>query len=212
MRRAYYEGSRQASVPPSPQSSRNLTIVMAVVIVFLVAGVGAAYSVGLFSTGGLTHKQTTASGLSSTTSVSASSSATSMPPGCVLTKTVSDQGYSVEVFVSNSTKVGGKVCIGIVVQNVSGGAPVAQGITQQLNITDSSGRSVTVLAPAVTVNGTLQQGHFVAGNGVWDSSVAYSGITPQAGTYHLTVGVKIPASGSNAAVELTAETDFLLTS
>lgn len=134
-----------------------------------------------------------------------------MPPGCALTTTVSDQGYSVDVYLSNSTKVGGSVCIGLVVQNVSGGAPSAQAITQQLNVTDSKGRTVTVWTPAITINGTLQQGHYVAGSGFWNSGTAYDGVTPQAGTYQVSVEVKIPANGLNAATELMAEADFTLT-
>ena len=210
----YRASSKQSPVPPSPPRSRNSLIVLGVIVVFLVAGVGAAYSTGLFSTAGLTHKQTGGSAIAATATISASLSASttaSMPPGCALAKTVSSQGYTLEVYLSNSTKLGGNVCIGLTVQNVSGGAPSAQGITQQLTVTDSSGRTVTVLTPAVTVNGTLLAGHFVAGSGFWNSSTAYNGITPQAGTYQVSVVVKIPANGLNAVTTLTADADFTLT-
>jgi len=211
VRTQQYASSAQAPVPPEPHRSRNLTIVLGIIVVFLVAGVGAASSVGLFSTGGLTHHQASTSSSAATVTTTASSGASSMPPGCVLAKTNSSQGYSVEIFLSNSTRVGGNVCIGLIVQNVSGGAPNAPGITQQLTITDSSGRVVSVWTPAVTLTGTLQQGHYVAGSGLWNSSTAYGGVTPQAGIYHVGVVVKIPQNGANAAIELAAEADFTLT-
>lgn len=201
----------RSSAPSSPQRSRSFSIVIVFILVFLVAGVGAAYSAGLFSSAGLTHKQTSSSAIAATATMNSSSSASGMPPGCVLAKTESSQGYSIEVFLSNSTRIGENVCIGLIVQNVSGGAPGAQGIIQQINITDSSGKIVSVWAPAITTTGTLQPGHYIAGSGLWDSSTAYDGITPQAGTYHVNVDVKIPQNGPNAAIELTTGADFSLT-
>ena len=135
-----------------------------------------------------------------------------MPAGCVLAATNSSQGYALDVYLSNSTKIGGDVCLGIVVQNVSGGSPSIEGIVQMLNITDSGGRLVTALSPGLSSSsGTLVSGHYIAGSGSWNSDTTYAGIAPQPGTYRVSVDVMIPQNGQNAALELMVHADFTLT-
>jgi hypothetical protein len=208
--RTHNATSLQASAQPDPRWSRNQAIVFGFILVFLVAGIGAAYSVGLFSSGGLTQQHTSTPS-TATTSITESLSASSMPPGCILASKVSSQGYSLEVLLSNSTKIGGNVCVGLIVRNVSGGAPNVQGIIQKLNITDSSGKVVSVMTPVVLASGTLRPGQYISGMEFWNSGTAYGGITPQPGAYHVTVDVKIPQDGPSAATELTADADFFLT-
>jgi hypothetical protein len=210
-------GTRQGSDEPSGPGSRGL-LVIALVLVLLVAGLGAAYSVGLLSGPPTKHStsQTSTSATTvtstTTTALSTSSGAPSMPAGCLLAATNSSQGYSVEVFLSNSTELGDNVCLGVVVQNVSGGAPDIGGITQVLNITDSSGRLVDALSTGFNgPTGTLPPGHYIDGSGAWDSDSPYGGITPQAGTYHVSVEITIPQNGQYAEVDLTADANFTLT-
>jgi len=210
--------ARQGSDGPSGSGSRGL-LVIALVLVLLVAGLGAAYSIGLLTGPGVQHSSshtsssaTSVASTTATTALSTSTGAPTMPQGCVSAGTDTSGGIVLEVFLSNSTKVGGSVCLGIVVQNESNSTLSTEYITQMLNITDSSGRLVVSLSPSLNATtGSLPPGHYIAGSGIWDSNIAYDGISPQPGTYRVEVDVTIPQNGQYAAVELTADADFALT-
>jgi hypothetical protein len=156
-----------------------------------------------------------ASTITTATTVTESVGASSNPmPGCVMAKVVSSKGYSVEVYLPSSPKIGDKVCIDLIVRNVGSdpsASPNVQRITQQMTITDSSGRVVTTWNPVVLATGTLQPGHYIEAGEYWDSHAAYDGITPQAGTFHLHLDIKVPQSGPSASVELTSDTDLTIT-
>jgi hypothetical protein len=198
--------------PPPEPMSRNLAIgIAALLAVLLGAGLIAGYSLGIFSdTGLLKPHDTISSTTSATATMEASLGATDMPPGCLPAATNSSQGYSVEVFLSNSTRVGDDVCVGLVLKNVSGGAPDAQTIAEQLSITDSSGRVVSAWTGAVSAAGTLEQGHYISALEHWNSSAPYGGGTPRAGAYHVHADIKIPQTGPDAPVELTADAELSL--
>jgi hypothetical protein len=157
----------------------------------------------LLKTGTTAGSTTTANAATITATVGALSNP---PSGCVLANKVSSQGYSIEIYLPGSPRVGDKVCLDVIFRNVdSGSSPDVQRIIQRLNITDSNGKSVFAEYPVVLATGTLTPGHYIEGTLFWDSHNA------NPGTYRLHVDYKVPADGLKAAIELTADADITLT-
>jgi len=149
---------------------------------------------------------------STSTGTGSTSGALVSAPCPDLVATTTGQGYTLEVYLSNQTKVGNQVCVGLVVINDSGGTPNVQGIVGSYNITDSSGRTVDESsAGAVLGTGTLRPGQYISSVAYWNSSTPYDGLAPQAGTYHIACRVVVPQSGPHPEVDLAAEADLSLT-
>ena len=151
----------------------------------------------------------------SASTITESMGASSNPmPGCTLAKTASSQGYSIEMYLPSSPRIGDKVCIDLILRNLGTNAnafPNVQRIVQQVTITDASGRIVSTWSPVVLGNGTLQPGHYIEAGEYWDSHATYNGITPGAGTYHIELDVKIPQTSQSSAIEVTSQADLTLT-
>src|ERR1700730_14120593 len=90
-------------------------------------------------------------GSTAVTAITASASASSdPPPGCILAKTSSSQGYLVEIYLPSSPKAGDRVCMDVILRNVnSTTSPNVQQIINQISITDSSGRAAFSSAPSI---------------------------------------------------------------
>jgi hypothetical protein len=128
------------------------------------------------------------------------------PDGCgTLANSVSGQGYEVETYVSStSANKGSSFCIDVVLLNVSGrNVTVESGWSVSYNITDSGGQVFfqTVCAPSVkpqspgAESSTFTPMHYASCAGEWNTSTPINGVTPQPGTYKVTVSAKVPSSG-----------------
>jgi hypothetical protein len=126
----------------------------------------------------------------------------SIPPGTTLAKSMTSNGYKLDVYLPAAPRAGGDFPILIVIQNVNhtnSAAPRHYDIT----ISDGSGRAMDPI-PCVEL---ADNPTFPVGN--WDSCQTFwnltqpsksTGLVPQSGTYHVSVSV----------LGLTADEDVIL--
>jgi hypothetical protein len=173
-----------------------------VVMVFFVA-VAAASAYGIASSVAYTPPATT----SPATSVSGQSGGAATPEACIekLVKTVVDQGYELQTFLSStSAKEGNYVCINVVLLNVGGRDLTVgshSGYVTSYNITESDGavvfqKSCTTTPPQGAASGNASNSRSPISSwtcqGFWSTGTAYHGLLPGAGTYDLVVTAFVP--------------------
>jgi hypothetical protein len=134
------------------------------------------------------------------------------PEGCsTLINTVSSQGFQVKTYVSStSAKIGAVLCVDVVLLDVSGPNLTQQSTDYSVvwNLTDSSGHVLTYSycypnPPPPQSSGAESSPSpplpFVSCAGVWNTSSLVNGMTPQAGTYQVTVAAVVPSSAAPVA-------------
>ena len=128
--------------------------------------------------------------------ITTSTGSPSIPPsGCVLVKTLQTQGLSLQIYFQEGARAAENQCIYTALQNIRSpawGWPLNENIT----VANSAGATVyqARFAYLGVVSATFSEGHYWANTAYWNSSTASTGATPQAGTYQLSVAIKMPTA------------------
>ena len=124
------------------------------------------------------------------TTATANAKSPTVPCGTALAKSVTGNGYRLDVYLPTSPKAGGNFPILIVIQNVnntSGSYPY-----YDLAITDSIGHAMDpILCYETAPNPSLTVGHWTECGTYWNLTQPSrsTGVVPQPGTYHVRVSV-----------------------
>ena len=138
------------------------------------------------------------------------SSGPNVPAGCSLAKTQSNDGYSLELYLRTSSKIGDQVCIDVVLRNTNT-RPLPLPNAAEVTIADSKGDNVFRSGCVPTgANVTIAPGNLYECTMFWNSGSAYNGVQPQAGTYQFDVNVSIPGSGAQQAYNITSNANVTL--
>jgi hypothetical protein len=135
-----------------------------------------------------------------------------IPAGLTLASTASSHGAALETYLPTAPNVGDRIYIHAFVKNTNSSSTLVP-LVEIINVTDASGKVVYQTSfPGGSEPIYLKTGVSWETTLFWDTSVPFDGITPQSGTYHVSVGINFEAEGSQPAFTLSTQSDVTLSS